>query len=69
LYDFQELEVPADVEGNDVLAAAGITGTGALATAHHLTYAVNSREEVLLAADICLENGVYIETGPHKHAI
>jgi catechol 2,3-dioxygenase len=36
---------------------------------HHVTYAVNSREEVLLAADICLENGVFIETGPHKHAI
>jgi len=36
---------------------------------HHLTYAVNSREEVLLAADICLENGIQIETGPHKHAI
>ena len=43
--------------------------TGAHARFHHLTYAVNSREEVLLAADICLENGVYIETGPHKHAI
>jgi catechol 2,3-dioxygenase len=26
-------------------------------------------EEVLLAADICLENGIKIETGPHKHAI
>lgn len=36
---------------------------------HHVTYAVNSREEVLLAADICLENGIFIETGPHKHAI
>ena len=36
---------------------------------HHLTYAVNSREEVLIAADICLENGIHIETGPHKHAI
>ena len=36
---------------------------------HHLTYAVDSREEVLRAADICLENGVYIETGPHKHAV
>lgn len=36
---------------------------------HHLTYAVNSREEVLLAADIALENNVFIETGPHKHAI
>jgi catechol 2,3-dioxygenase len=36
---------------------------------HHLTYAVDSREEVLRAADICLESGVYIETGPHKHAV
>jgi len=36
---------------------------------HHFTYAVDSREDVLRAADICLENGVYIETGPHKHAI
>lgn len=36
---------------------------------HHVTYAVNSREEVLLAADIALENGIHIETGPHKHAI
>jgi catechol 2,3-dioxygenase len=43
--------------------------TGAKGRFHHITYAVNSREEVLLAADICLENGVYIETGPHKHAI
>ncbi len=36
---------------------------------HHFTYAVDSREEVLRAADICLENGVHIETGPHKHAV
>jgi catechol 2,3-dioxygenase len=36
---------------------------------HHVAYAVDSREEVLRAADICLENGVYIETGPHKHAV
>ena len=36
---------------------------------HHVTFAANSREEVLLAADIALENGIFIETGPHKHAI
>ena len=36
---------------------------------HHVTYAVDSREQVLQAADIFLENGVYIETGPHKHAV
>jgi len=35
----------------------------------NLTYAVDSREDVLRGADICLENGIYIETGPHKHAI
>jgi catechol 2,3-dioxygenase len=36
---------------------------------HHVTYAVDSRDEVLRAADIFLENGVFIETGPHKHAV
>ncbi|MDX1416085.1 MAG: catechol 2,3-dioxygenase [Candidatus Promineifilaceae bacterium] len=51
----------------DVAIAADHTGVpGRL---HHITYAVDSREEVLRAADICLENGVFIETGPHKHAI
>ena len=30
---------------------------------------LDSREDILRAADIFLENGVYIETGPHKHAI
>ena len=34
-----------------------------------VTYALDSREDILRAADIFLENGVYIETGPHKHAI
>jgi catechol 2,3-dioxygenase len=43
--------------------------TGVPGRFHHMTYAVDSREEVLRAADICLENGVFIETGPHKHAI
>jgi catechol 2,3-dioxygenase len=36
---------------------------------HHVTYAVDQREQVLQAADIFLENGVFIETGPHKHAV
>src|SRR5580692_493818 len=31
---------------------------------HHVTYALDSREEILRAADIFLENGVHIETGP-----
>jgi catechol 2,3-dioxygenase len=43
--------------------------TGAKGRFHHLTYAVDQREDVLRAADIFLENGVFIETGPHKHAV
>ena len=43
--------------------------TGARGRFHHLTYAVDQREHILQAADIFLENGVHIETGPHKHAI
>ncbi|MCR9157165.1 MAG: VOC family protein [Rhodobacteraceae bacterium] len=36
---------------------------------HHVTYATDQREDILRAADIFLENGVHIETGPHKHGI
>ena len=36
---------------------------------HHLTYMMDSREDVLRAADILTEAGVAIETGPHKHTI
>jgi catechol 2,3-dioxygenase len=43
--------------------------TGTKGRFHHVTYALDSREEILRAADIFLENGVYIETGPHKHAV
>jgi catechol 2,3-dioxygenase len=43
--------------------------TGVKGRLHHITYAVDSREDILRAADIFLENGVFMETGPHKHAI
>lgn len=43
--------------------------TGSQGRFHHVTYAVDQREHILQAADIFLENGVHIETGPHKHAI
>jgi len=36
---------------------------------HHITYAADHRDDILRAADVFLENGVFIETGPHKHAI
>jgi catechol 2,3-dioxygenase len=43
--------------------------TSARGRFHHITYALDQREDVLRAADIFLENNVFIETGPHKHAI
>src|SRR6266699_2121447 len=43
--------------------------TGPRGRFHHVTYAVDCREDVLRAADTFLENGVFIETGPHKHAV
>src|SRR5690348_8657999 len=39
--------------------------TGAHGRLHHITYAMNSREEILIAADIFIDNGVKIESGPH----
>ena len=36
---------------------------------HHIAFAPDTREDILKAADIFLENGIYIESGPHKHAI
>lgn len=42
---------------------------GANGRLHHVTYATDQREDILRAADLFLQNGVHIETGPHKHAI
>ena len=36
---------------------------------HHVTFALDSREEVLRAADIFIEHGIAIENGPHKHGV
>jgi catechol 2,3-dioxygenase len=43
--------------------------TGSAGRLHHLAFATDQREDILRAADVFLENGIYIETGPHKHAI
>jgi len=43
--------------------------TGTPGRFHHVTYATDQREHILEAADLFLENGVHIETGPHKHAV
>jgi catechol 2,3-dioxygenase len=43
--------------------------SGARGRLHHLTYSMDSREDVLRAADILRDADVPIETGPHKHTI
>jgi catechol 2,3-dioxygenase len=54
-------------KGYDVVYTRDHTGTpGRL---HHIAFATDTREDILRAADIALEQGVFIETGPHKHAI
>jgi catechol 2,3 dioxygenase len=42
---------------------------GASGRLHHLAFWVDTREEVLRAADIFLDSGVEIEAAPSKHAI
>ena len=36
---------------------------------HHIAFLVEQREDVLRGADIFLEHGIVMESGPHKHAI
>jgi catechol 2,3-dioxygenase len=43
--------------------------TGSRGRLHHIAFATDTREEILRTADVCLDAGVHIETGPHKHAI
>jgi catechol 2,3-dioxygenase len=51
----------------DVVYTEDWTGSGG--RLHHVAFATDTREDILRAADIFLDNGVFIETGPHKHAI
>ena len=43
--------------------------TGTSGRLHHLSFAVDSRDDIIRAADLALEHGIHIETGPHKHTI
>ena len=43
--------------------------TGSSGRLHHFTYMMDSREDVLRAADILRDADVRIETGPHKHNV
>jgi catechol 2,3-dioxygenase len=54
-------------KGYDAVYTRDSTGTAG--RLHHIAFAVDTREGILRAADLALEQGVHIETGPHKHAI
>ncbi|WP_432561448.1 VOC family protein [Kineococcus sp. SYSU DK003] len=43
--------------------------TGSSGRLHHIAFATDTREDILRAADLALDHDVFIETGPHKHAI
>ncbi|MFD4896963.1 catechol 2,3-dioxygenase [Streptomyces sp. NPDC058411] len=43
--------------------------TGSTGRLHHIAFATDTREDILRAADLAIDSGVFIETGPHKHAI
>ncbi len=36
---------------------------------HHLAYWLDTREDIMRMADLCMDHGVSIETGPSKHTI
>ncbi len=54
-------------KGYDVVWSKDNTGTSG--RLHHISFAVDSRDDIIRAADLALEHGIHIETGPHKHAI
>lgn len=54
-------------KGYDAVYTRDRTGTSG--RLHHVALAVDTRADILRAADIAIDHGVHIETGPHKHAI
>src|SRR3712207_5755822 len=43
--------------------------TGTAGRLHHISIAVDSRDDIIRAADLALAHGIHIETGPHTHTI
>jgi catechol 2,3-dioxygenase len=46
-----------------------LDATRARGRLHHIAYWCDNREDILRAADIFLDNDIFIETGPSKHAV
>lgn len=51
------------------IAYGGTDAAGMPGRLHHVAYALDSREYVLRAADIFLDERIFIEAGPAKHAV
>src|SRR5262249_35049594 len=43
--------------------------TGSRGRLHHITYFMETREDVLKMADLLIDGGIFVETGPDKHSI
>jgi len=43
--------------------------TGAGGRLHHVAFWMDNREDILRAADLLMENGIFIEAGPAKHSV
>lgn len=78
-FKLRELLQP-EVDGNEEGAWLSVTplvhdiaytrdGTGSRGRLHHIAYWLDSREDILRAADIFTEQGVFIEAGPAKHNV
>jgi len=53
-------------KGYDAVWTCDNTGTSGR---HHLSVAIDSRDDIICAADLALEHGIHIQTGPHKHTL
>jgi catechol 2,3-dioxygenase len=53
------------IQGHELIYVKEVTA--ARSRLHHLAFWVETREEVLRAADLFQDNGVFIEAGPAKH--
>jgi catechol 2,3-dioxygenase len=78
-FKLRELLQP-EVEGNEEGAWLSVTPlvhdiaytrdiTGSRGRLHHVAYWLDTREEILRAADLLTENDIFIEAGPAKHNI
>ncbi len=61
--------VPGTAPGIELNLVYTSDWAGSSERLHRIAFATDAREDILQAADIMLENNVFIETGPHKHAI